>query len=82
MDYTWQKKISVNFLYFMFPSFWNFNVWLSIHNMKKKDFKEASDFKIPRTSIIGGGETGKCIDLYNLPHKVQKSNDDEEIKNP
>ena len=39
-------------------------------------------YQILNTSIIGGGETEKCIDLYNLHHKVQKLNDDEEIKNP
>lgn len=48
---------------------------------RKRIFK-ASDFKILNTSIIGGGETEKCIDLYNLHHKVHKLNDDEEIKNP
>lgn len=49
---------------------------------KRNHFFKASDFKILNTSIIGGGETEKCIDLYILPHKMQKSSDDEEIENP
>lgn len=49
---------------------------------KRNHFFKASDLKILNTSIIGGGETEKCIDLYILPHKMQKSSDDEEIENP
>lgn len=45
---------------------------------KRNHFFKASDLNILNTSITGGGETEKCIDLYILPHKMQKSSDDEE----
>ena len=50
---------------------------------KRNHFFKVSDLNILNTSIICGGETEKCIDLYILPpHKMQKSSDDEETQTP
>lgn len=84
MDGTWERKIAVNyFLYFIFPSFWNFNVWLSIHNKKKKKnlFFKASDLKSPRHHLLVV-ERQKSVLTYIHSHKMQKWSEDEEIQNP